>query len=61
MEHRREFEEGDEIVCPRCDSDELEPKSYGEGYCNNCGLEFSIRQLLVWESGQPDLRGKPDA
>ena len=49
MEKRKEYDEGDTIVCPKCDGDDLD---YGEapggGKCQSCGLEFQVKTVLIW-------------
>ncbi|MDP2729170.1 MAG: hypothetical protein Q8O55_01650 [Dehalococcoidales bacterium] len=54
-EKRKEFVEGNEITCPICGSDNLEPDEEaltpyisGAGKCLNCGLKFEVRQVLIW-------------
>ena len=50
MEQRKEYAEGEIISCPKCGSDDLEYLEVPDkAKCNTCGLEFTIRQVVVWE------------
>ena len=50
MEKRKEYAEGKIISCPKCESDDLDwEEAPPKVRCNTCGLEFSIRQVAVWE------------
>jgi len=50
MEKRKEYEEGDIMDCPRCGSVDLDyEEAPTTGKCNACGLEFTIKTVLVWE------------
>jgi len=50
VEQRKEYAEGEIISCPKCGSDDLEYLEVPDkAKCNTCGLEFTIRQVAVWE------------
>ena len=50
MEKRKEYAEGEVISCPKCGGDDLDyEEAPDQAKCNTCGLEFSIRQVAVWE------------
>ncbi|GAI28458.1 unnamed protein product, partial [marine sediment metagenome] len=50
MEHRKEYAEGETILCPKCGSDDLDCDEFPDyGKCNRCGQTFSILRVLVWE------------
>jgi len=50
MEKRKEYAEGEIIDCPRCGGDDLDcEEAPDKGNCLTCGLEFTIRQVAVWE------------
>ena len=50
MEKRKEYAEGETISCPKCDGDDLDyEEAPDRAKCNTCGLEFTIRQVVVWE------------
>lgn len=50
MEKRKEYGFRDEILCPKCESDDLDCDDAPEkAKCLTCGLEFTIRQVAVWE------------
>ena len=50
MEKRREFAEGEQLCCPKCESDDVDYDDAPEvAKCNACGQKFSIRQVVVWE------------
>ena len=50
MEKRKEYAEGETIDCPKCGSDDLDcDEAPDHARCNSCGLEFSIRQVVIWE------------
>jgi len=54
VEKRKEYADGEIISCPKCSSDDLEPIDPSSitpdrGKCKSCGLEFTIRQVAVWE------------
>ena len=49
MEKRREYKEGDIIVCPKCGSDDVDyDEAPAHAKCQSCGLEFEIRTVAVW-------------
>ena len=50
MEKRKEYADGEIITCPRCGADDLDcEEAPDRGKCLTCGLEFTIRQVAVWE------------
>ena len=50
VEKRREYAEGEIIDCPRCGGDDLDcEEAPDKAKCLTCGLEFTIRQVAVWE------------
>ncbi len=50
MEKRKEYTEGEIIDCPRCGGDDLDcEEAPDKAKCLSCGLEFTIRQVAVWE------------
>jgi hypothetical protein len=50
MEKRKEYAEGEIIDCPRCGSDDLDcDEAPNKAKCLTCGLEFTVRQVAVWE------------
>jgi len=50
MEKRKEYAEGEIIDCPRCSGDDLDcEEAPDKAKCLTCGLEFTIRQVAVWE------------
>jgi len=50
MEKRKEYAESEIITCPECGSDDLDYEDAPElAKCLTCGLEFTIRQVAVWE------------
>ena len=50
MEKRKEYAKGGIITCPRCDGDDLDcEEAPDRGKCQTCELEFTIRQVAVWE------------
>jgi len=50
MEKRKEYAEGEIITCPKCGGDDLDCEDAPEkGRCLTCGLEFTIRQVAIWE------------
>jgi len=50
VEHRKEYAEGEIVLCPKCGSNDLDCEEAPEcGKCNSCGQEFSILRVLVWE------------
>jgi uncharacterized protein (DUF983 family) len=50
VEKRKEYEEGDIIVCPRCGSDDLDcDESPSHAKCNSCGQEMRTKTVLIWE------------
>jgi hypothetical protein len=50
MEKRKEYTEGEIITCPRCGGDNLDcEEAPDKGKCLTCGLEFTVRQVAVWE------------
>lgn len=41
--------EGDIIVCPKCDSDDVDyTEASGWGKCQSCGLGFQVKTVLIW-------------
>jgi transcription elongation factor Elf1 len=49
MERRKEYAEDDIIVCPKCDSDDVDySEAPGWGKCQSCGLEFEVKTVLIW-------------
>ena len=50
MEHRKEFDTGEILECPKCGSDDIDFDEFpDDGKCNRCGQKFSFRRVLVWE------------
>ena len=54
MEKRREYDDGEIIYCPKCESDDIKPLDPSSitpenGKCNSCGLEFTIKRVAVWK------------
>jgi transcription initiation factor TFIIIB Brf1 subunit/transcription initiation factor TFIIB len=50
MEKRKEYDEGDIIFCPRCESDDLDTdEAPGHAKCNKCGLEMTAKTVVIWE------------
>ena len=50
MEKRKEFAEGEHVVCPKCGSDDLDYEEAPDfAKCNACGQTFTIRTVLIWE------------
>jgi len=50
MEKRKEYAEGEIINCPRCDGDDIDcEEAPDKAKCLTCGLEFTIRQVAIWE------------
>jgi ribosomal protein S27E len=50
VEKRKEYEEGDIIVCPRCGSDDLDcDEAPSHAKCNSCGQEMRTKTVLIWE------------
>ena len=49
MEKRKEYAEGEIITCPKCGGDDLDCEAPDRGKCLTCGLEFTVRQVAVWE------------
>jgi len=50
MEKRKEYAEGEIITCPKCGGDDLDCADVPEkGRCLTCRLEFTIRQVAIWE------------
>ena len=50
MEKRKEYAEGEIIDCPRCGGDDIDcEEAPDKGKCLTCGLEFTIRQVAIWE------------
>lgn len=49
MEKRKEYAEGEVITCPRCDSDNLDIDAPDHASCLDCGQQFTLRQVVVWE------------
>ena len=49
MEKRKEYDEDDIIVCPKCDSDDVDYSDVpSRGKCQSCGLEFQVKTVLIW-------------
>jgi hypothetical protein len=64
VEKRREYAEGEIINCPRCDGDDLDcEEAPDRAKCLTCGLEFTIRQVAIWEESISTLerRSRYDA
>ena len=51
---RKEYEEGEIINCPRCDSNELDVEAPDKAKCLSCGLEFTIKKVAVWDEFTKD-------
>ena len=50
MEKRREYDEGDVITCPKCDSANVDYEQAPEqAVCEDCGLKFRLRTVAVWD------------
>jgi len=50
VEHRKEYAEGEAVLCPKCGSVDLDyDDAPTHGKCNSCELGFAIRTVLVWE------------
>ena len=50
MEKHKEYAEGEIITCPKCGGDDLDyEEAPDKAKCLACGLEFTIRQVAVWE------------
>jgi transcription elongation factor Elf1 len=50
MEKRKEYAEGEIITCPRCGEDNIDcEEAPDRGKCLTCGLEFTVRQVAIWE------------
>ncbi|NQT31211.1 MAG: hypothetical protein HQ588_02660 [Deltaproteobacteria bacterium] len=48
-EHRKEYGEGDIILCPHCGSDDIDCDNMpSAGKCNSCGLEMKTKTVLIW-------------
>jgi transcription elongation factor Elf1 len=55
MEKRKEYAEGEIITCPKCGGDDLDyEEAPDKAKCLTCGLEFTIRQVAVWEEMDKD-------
>lgn len=49
VEHRKEVDEGDIIVCPHCggiDLDTEEAPTHAK--CNSCGKDIEAKTVLIW-------------
>ena len=58
MEKRKEYDEGDIVVCPKCDSDDVDySEAPGWGKCQSCGLEFQVKTALIWNEPSSVERG----
>jgi transcription elongation factor Elf1 len=50
VEKRKEYDEGDIMTCPKCDSIDVDyDEAPGHAKCNSCGQEFSIKTVVIWE------------
>ena len=50
VEKRKEYAEGEIITCPKCGGDDIDcDEAPDKGKCLTCGLEFTVRQVAVWE------------
>jgi len=50
MEKRKEYDLYEQVFCPKCDSDNLDCDEAPEkGKCLNCGTEFALKTVAVWE------------
>lgn len=52
VEKQKVYDEHEIISCPVCDNIDLEfssAEASTETKCNSCGLEFSLRQVAIWE------------
>jgi hypothetical protein len=59
MEKRTEYDRNDQMVCPRCKSDELDcDEAPDEVTCYNCGLTFRLTTVAVWDDSQPVVPGR---
>ena len=48
-EHRKELEERDIILCPKCGSDDINCDDMpSAGKCNSCGQELATKTVLIW-------------
>ena len=48
-EKRKEYKEGDIMVCPKCGSDDVDyDEAPDNAKCQSCGLEFEIRTVAIW-------------
>ena len=48
-EKRKEYKEGDIMVCPKCGSDDVDyDQAPDNAKCQSCGLEFKIRTVAIW-------------
>jgi len=49
MEKRKEYDEDDIITCPKCDSTNVDyEQAPVQAKCQDCGLKFTIRTVVVW-------------
>lgn len=50
VEKRKEYAGGEIITCPKCDGIDLDYDEVPDhAKCNSCGLEFTIKTVLIWE------------
>lgn len=50
MEKRREYDTGDIIGCPKCDSINLDcDEAPDKAKCLDCGCEFHTKTVAIWE------------
>ena len=50
IEQRKEYAEGEIITCPKCGGEDLDYEDAPErAKCLTCGLEFTVRDVAVWE------------
>ncbi len=50
MEKRKEFNTGEPLNCPKCNSYNLDMDGLpDDAKCLDCGLSFTVKRLAVWE------------
>lgn len=50
MEHRREYDPGETVCCPKCSGDNLDcDEAPDRANCLDCGIEFQLKTVAVWE------------
>ena len=49
VEKRKEFDVEEGISCPKCGGDCDCDEAPQCGKCLNCGLEFAVKYVAVWE------------